>query len=67
MYATSETVFWHSFYHLSHGIIYLFQSFSFQNYLVNTVKHWNNRKIRRRQTLRYLDASYYFVLLISII
>ena len=33
----------------------------------NTVKHRNNGKIRRRQTLRYLDASYYFVLLISII
>ena len=33
----------------------------------NTVKHRNNGRIRRKQTLRYLDALYYFVLLISII
>ena len=33
----------------------------------NTVKHRNNGKIRCRQILRYLDASYHFVLLISII
>ena len=34
--------------------------------LSNTVKHRNNGKIRRRQTLRCLDASiYHFILLIS--
>ena len=34
---------------------------------LSTVKHRNTGKIRRRQTIRYLDASSFFVLLISII